>query len=400
MASTPTPPAAPIRATARVTWALAFAAALAATARPAHAAPAMAGDGFIVDDVEVCPASADVVDPEFHPDGDRVVFMDSTGRVRVAGILPDGSIDSPACEGETVDTGSVWTLPDITFRQGPEWGLSARGSEIIHTRQLKDGSFTLARAWRDGGVWRAENLLRGSERGMQIVSRDVQDPQSRIMYLRRMSDGSYRPHWRESNKPLTEAALNASGSLDSGGVPRWVPDRRWISFAQADADGVAQATVRDLDTGVSRQLTTGPGRKDEVWLWQAPEFGGDWAMLTVVDSAVLRIYREIDGVFTPMLEYDVRALAGLNKIYSPEPVVYQDRSYIAFQASNIKLDPKSQMWFVSADPAAPMARRVTDPAVRAVRIEPEWLVTPSGLYLYYTQYSGKLSALRRAATGL
>jgi hypothetical protein len=235
---------------------------------------------------------------------------------------------------------------------------------------------------------------------MQIVSRDAQDPQSRVMYLRRMSDRSYQAHWRESTKPLTEAALDVSGNPDSGGVPRWVLGRRWFSFAQVDADGVAQAAVRDLDTGIARQLTTGAGRKDEVWLWQAPEFGGDWAMLSVIDGCCLGVYREIACVFTQVLVYDIRAMTDRSKIYSPEPVVHQGRSYIAFQASNVKLDPKSQMWIVSADPAAPLARRVTDPAVRAVRIEPEWLATPSGLFLYYTRYSGKLSALQRAATGL
>lgn len=365
----------------------------------AMSAPAWGHAEFAVDDVEVCPASADVVDPEFHPDGTRMVYMTTTGDVRVAGLLPDGSIDSSGCVGERVDTGSTWTLPDLIFRQGPEWGVSALGSEIIHTRSLPDGGFALARVWQDAGTWRQEVLKRGEDRGMQVVSRDEADPNARIMYLR-YAAGKYIPSWRESNQPLTEAALKVSGNAESGGVPRWVPGTRWVSTAVADADGVFQAAVYDIDTKLTRLLTTGPERNDEVWLWRAPEFGDDWAMLTVEDSCCLRIYREVMGEFVPVLSYDVRTLAGLNKIYSPEPVVHAGRSYVAFQASNLKLDKKSQIWVVGADPAQPLARQVSA-GTRAIRIEPEWVETPTGLFVYYTQYGDdKLSALRRAATGL
>lgn len=355
---------------------------------------------FEAEDVELCAAGFDVVDPEFDALGEQLVYMDSLGAVRVVPVMADGTLGGAGCAGEVVADAAIWTLPGVVFRQGPEWGFSQRGAEVIYTRMLPDGRFSLARAWRNNGVWQADVLARGEDRGIPVVSKDAADAQSRVLYLRRTAAGKHVPHWRESTLPFSETALPVSGNPDSGGAPRWVPGSRRVTTVRADADGVYQAAVYDIDTQATRVLTSGPGNKDEVWLWRAPEFGGDWAMLTVVDFCCLKIHRELDGVFTEVHSIDVRTLTGLNKIYSPEPNVVGGRSYVAFQASNIKLDPKSQIWVVGIDPAAPLARQVSTPGARAIRIEPEWLNTPSGAYVYYTQYDGKLSALRRAATGL
>jgi len=362
---------------------------------------AATAQAFVPQDIEVCAAEFDVIDPEFDVDGSQLVYMTTAGEVRVARMRADGFVDAPGCAGELVGTDAIWTLPDKTYRQGPEWALSRSGPEVFYTKSLPDGRFALVNARRDAQGWQAKVLARGENRGMQITSKDAADPQSRIMYLRRNAAGKYVPSWRESTLPMTEASLPVTGNASSGGVPRWVPGERQMSTAALDDNGVYQAAVVSIDERSTRLLTTGPDNKDEVWLWRAPEFGGDWAMISVVDSCCLRIYREVNGIFRHVNSYDVRVLSGLNKIYSPEPVVVGGRSYISFQASNIKLDKKSQIWFVAADPAAPMARQVSDPSVRAVRIEPEWLVTASGVFIYYTLYDGeKRSALRRAATGL
>ena len=356
---------------------------------------------FEPQDVEICPFEADVIDPEFSADGAWLAFVTALGQVRVAAMRDDGTVDAPDCAGDIVDSGSVWTLPDITVRQGPEWGLSVRGNELFHTKLLPDGRHALARVWRDADGWRQQVLRRGEDRGMQVVSKDADDPQSRLMYLRITSNGKYRPSWRESTQPFSEARLKVSINADSGGVPRWVPGRRQVSTALPDAAGQYQAALVNIDDGSTRLLTTGPTRQDEIWLWQAPEFGGDWAMITVEDACCLVIYRETNDVFTEVNRYDVQALTGRQKLYSPEPTVIGDRSYIAFQASNFKLDTQSQIWIVAADPAAPLARQVSAPDVPAWRIEPEWLVTPSGVYVYYTEFTrDQRSSLRRTNTGL
>ena len=362
---------------------------------------AAAAQAFVPQDIEICAAEFDVVDPEFDVDGSQLAYMTTAGEVRVARMRTDGFVDAPGCAGELVGRDAIWTLPDKTYRQGPEWALSQSGPELFYTKSLPDDRFALVSARRDDHGWQPNVLTRGENRGMQITSKDAADPQSRVMYLRRNAAGKYVPSWRESTLPKTEASLPVSGNASSGGVPRWVPGERQMSTAALDDAGVYQAAVVSIDDRSVRLLTTGPDNKDEVWLWRAPEFGGDWAMITVVDSCCLRIYREVDRIFREVNSYDVRALSGLSKIYSPEPFVVGGRSYISFQASNIKLDKKAQIWFVAADPAAPLARQVSDASVRAVRIEPEWLVTASGVFIYYTQYDSlKRSALRRAATGI
>ena len=374
-------------------WALAFVAGTAATAWSAT--------DFEPEDVQVCPYESDIADPEFEPGGNRMVFMDALGRVRVATMLDDGTVDSPGCAGEVVDTGSTWALPDLKLRQGPEWGLSRRGSEIFHTKVLPEDRTALARVWHDGTAWQSELLGKGEDRGLQIPSHDASDPQSRMIYLRRLSNGRYLPYWRETTKPRTESLLKVSGNADSGGAPRWVPGMRAVSTSVQDADGVFQAALVNIDDRSVRMLTTGPGRKDEVWLWRAPEFDGDWAMISVVDGCCLKVYREVDGQFTEVNSYDVQALSGRDKVFSPEPMVVGDRSYIAFVAGNAKVDRKSQIWVAAADPTTPLARQVSDPAIDAVRAEPEWLITATGVYVYFSQVtSERRSALHRAATGL
>jgi hypothetical protein len=364
------------------------------------AAPAPVDTGFVPEDVEVCPKEADVIDPEFNVDGSLIAFQDSAGQVKVARMNADGTVDSPGCAGEVVARNAVLTVADFPA-QGPEWAYSRRGEEIYYTQGLDSGDFALAYAWHDGSAWQTAVLARGTGRGLQIVSADAADPHARTLYVGRTRSGRFRVFWRETIQPLSEARVEANVDNDVASAPRWVGGGRLFSTALQDPDGVFQAALYDVDTRSSRLLTTGPGNKDDVWLWRAPEFGGDWAMLTVVDRCCLTIYRETDGEFVPVLAYDVRQLAGLETIYSPEPAVIGDRSYIAFQAGNKRFDNKSQIWVVSADPAAPMARLVSEPGVLSVRIEPEWRVTPSGVHVYFTRYGDeRRSSLRRAATGI
>ncbi len=361
--------------------------------------PALADD-FVPNDVLVCPAAADIVDPEIEPGGSGMVFNTTTGELRVTSIRPDGTFGTGGCKGALIDTGAITKMPDVPFGQGAEWARSQAGTEIVYTKRMPDGSSAMWRAWRNGGVWETAMMTAGQTRGMPMASTDATDPQYRLKYLRRLASGKHLPMWRENELPETETAWRAQGNDASAGVPRWIPGLRALTTASTDSGGYAQAARYWLDTREIEILTSDPSNKDEIWMWQAPEFGNEYVFATIVDVCCIKIYRQIGGAWTPVHTIDARAFAGKPGVYSPEPWVYNGRSYLAMQVGTSK-SSLSDIWVASIDPAQPMYRKISDSVIDTVRYEPEWFDTPDGPVVFFSQYTstGK-SSLRRAVTGI
>lgn len=355
---------------------------------------------FLVDDVEVCPRSAGVLDLEFDPTARRMAFVDLAQRLRVVDLGADGLSLSPGCRGRVVDTGAVSAMPGVPLRNGPEWGLSQRGVELFYTKIGAAGVPSLARAWPEGRRWRTEALAQGEQRGLALASVDVLDPQPRLLYAGMHPAGFPLILWRESTDPASEAFFPASGNPETGGAPRWIPGQRALTAVRMDRAGVRQALRYELDAGAFESLTDGPGDKDEVWMWPAPEFGGESVFITVTDGCCLDVHRRIDGTWQRIHRIEASAFSRWPRIFSPEPFVHQGRSYVAMQLSRSKLDI-SDIWIAAIDPAAPLLRQVSDPATSKVRGEPEWLALPSGVFVYYSTFDAlQRTTIRRAATGL
>ena len=83
----------------------------------ALAAPAPADD-FVPDDVLVCPAAADVVDPEIEPGGSTMVFNNTSGDLLVTRLRADGTLGLGGCKGRLIDTGFVWIVLGVTLGFG------------------------------------------------------------------------------------------------------------------------------------------------------------------------------------------------------------------------------------------------------------------------------------------
>lgn len=359
-----------------------------------------AADSFVPDDVLICAAAADVVDPEFEPGGSRMVFTTTAGELRMTRIKSDGNMGLGGCTGTLIDTDVITKMPDVPFGQGAEWGRSQAGVEIVYTKAMPDGSSSMWRAWLDGNVWQKAMMTEGGSRGMPMASTDAIDANYRLKYLRRLSSGKHVPMWRESELPETETAWAAQGNEASAGVPRWVPGRHALSTVSTDANGFAQAALYWLDTKSFEVLTSDASNKDEVWMWQAPEFGGEYVFVAIVDGCCIKVYRQIGGVWTVINSLDAPVFANKPLVFSPEPWVYNGHSYVAMQVGTSK-SSKSNIWVASIDPAMPMIRQVSDSAIDTVRYEPEWFNTTGGPVVFFSQYtlSGK-SSFRRAATGI
>jgi hypothetical protein len=368
------------------------------TARPAltwvpillmlYAAPAAAA-AFEPDEREICPASARVYDPEFEFSSQQMAYYDGRGALRVAPVAPDGSIDSPACAGTAVvPRGVTISLPGLPYRAGPEWALSARGLELILTKLDNDGRPYLARAWYDRR-WREEALDQSTDRGLALTSNEAADREPRIVYAWTPTAGTLQLAWREAGHPQTEGLVPGTVDPQTGGSPRWVPGQRALTLALPDAQDLPQAVQFRVDDGQVAFLTTDAGRKDEVWLWPAPEFGGQLALLTVVDGCCIRIYAPTAGGYVRYREIRASDLSRRSGVFSPELLVHEGRSYIAF-ALAAQRTGDSEIWVsaVALDGLEPT--RISDPQLRNVaRSEPEWMVTPEGVFVYVSASAGR-----------
>jgi hypothetical protein len=352
-----------------------------------------------VDDVQVCPYSANVVDPEFDSNSQRMVFVDQQGRLKIVSLNADGTSKSPGCAGTVIDTGATLAVPGFGLKNGPEWARSKLGTEIYYTKLDATQQPTLARASFSGGAWQVQLLSKGSMRGLPLATTDVADPQPRIMYVQALPDGTFPTLWREGRDARTESAFPGSVSDLSGGAPRWVPGQRAITTTQFDTGGTAQAIKYSIDSETVETLTADSDQKDEVWMWPAPEFGGEPIFFTVANNCCLRVYRQIGGVWTLINAINAADFSTYTRIISPEPFVYKGRSYVSMQLGNQK-NGNSDIWIAAIDPAAPLLRQISDPSTLRVRNEPEFMSTPSGAYIYYTTIVGSQVSLRRASTGL
>lgn len=354
------------------------------------------------DDIEVCNVSYDVEDPEFSPDGRQLAYFNFKGELRVVDLDDDGLPPGGAggdCSGTLVATGVLWKVPNLSFRQGPEWGSSERGIDLFYTAALPEGQPALARAWSDAAGWHTELLDNGASRGLPMASVDASDPQPRIMYLRAITARRYVAAWREANS-VSEQVFPASGNLDTGGVPRWVRGARQVTTARADSAGIFQGAYYDLDTRQTSFITNGGGQKDEIWMWRAPDFGGDRVAIDVVDGTALQVWHEGPSGWTLINTIAAADITSLPLIYSPEPFVVRGRSYVAVQLGQKKFD-NSQIWAIAIDPVQSLALRASNSGIEATRGEPEWLATTNGVYVYYSEYDKPLKAsLRRGRVDL
>jgi hypothetical protein len=364
-------------------------------------AMAQSASNATVDDVQVCPYSANVLDPEFDSTSQRMVFVDQQGRLKIVSLNADGTSKSPGCVGTVIDTGATLGVPGYPRVNGPEWGRSRLGAEIYYTKLNAAQQPALARASYIDGAWQVQFLASGDSRGLPFASVDTADPQPRLQYVELVDSGSYQFRWREAYKAQSEALLPAIWVEGTGSAPRWVQGQRAITTKQLDANGVAQAIKYSIDSQTVEVLTSDSGQKDEVWMWPAPEFVDEPIFFTVVDNCCLRVYRQIGGVWTLINTINASDFSSKPFIFSPEPFVYKGHSYVSMQLSSQRYGP-SEIWIAAIDPATPLVRQVSDPSTPSkVRTEPEFMSTNSAAYIYYTMLVGRdRVTLRRANTGL
>ena len=334
----------------------------------------------------------DLIDAEFSQERCQIVWVDKDAKLWVANVnRRNGTISPSDGKGQLVDPDALRPseVVGLTYN-GPEWVPSADGVFIAYTkflpglpRTLENARLAIARQLPDG-TWEPKILQPQKARNAPYASTDPGDPSPRITYV----DTAYNHYWRDVDNPVGEELIPE--------VPRTPKSVRFVAGARAvvftaPALGTQQVFRYDLDTKEVEQLTYDAGDKDTEtvpWMWAAPEFSGDFVLMTVVNLNQMRFYRRVTlpGGASVWLPFAQRDFPAGTTVWSPEPFVYQGQSY-AFTGLAVAPDNfSSQIWFVNLNEQRPFMRRLDGGTALKARMDPEAFVTDLGPFIYFNRF--------------
>jgi hypothetical protein len=176
--------------------------------------------------------------------------------------------------------------------------------------------------------------------------------------------------------------------------PRWIPGELAISTNVQASNRTKQAAIYDIETGTTKTITNDAGHKTEVFVFNCPETGTRAAMCLVGNSQrELAVYKEASPYWEkiasiPCPNFVVGGGAFSARIYLPEPFVFQGKSYLTFVVGKVNtrtLEVKGPSQVFVAQLGRPQAVQIGSTNA-AARLDPEALVLPDRVYLYY--YTG------------
>ena len=163
-------------------------------------------------------------------------------------------------------------------------------------------------------------------------------------------------------------------------------------------DGPAHAArqVFRYTTGsdVLEQLTFDRTNKTSAFMWQAPEYQDSYVFFARIGQSEIDVYRYLpnpEGSSSWQVTKRIRSTPDMPYIFSPEPFVYNGKSWIFFAISSEPEGPNgaatNQLAMSGIEPEASTFRVLTSdvPDARARR-DPEYYITANGPYIYYNRY--------------
>ena len=345
---------------------------------------------------------SDLIDYEFSQSRGMFVWNDCCGSLWLGKVDPSTGRFVPS-DGKymLLDPDSMTYQDAQKTKNGPEWVFSSIGDVVVYTRYAgrhADGNSRIGYAFpmqpsssclyiSADGYWCASDLGPEVPRKAPYGSHVPGDTAPRISYV----DNKEAHYWRELWNPATESPIpdfpdsNYPMRLTECAVPGGVPGVRSVVYP-VTVGTTDQVFMRDFDSGVVTQLTFDAGQKYEVWMWCAPEFANELVFFTLVDQVELRVYRNLpvgpggSEQWTPIFS---QFAPPDNQIYSPEPFVYQGKSYI-FMSQTVKPNKfRSQIWIANIDASAPLFKLITPLLPLQTRTDPEVFITDNGPYIYY-----------------
>lgn len=325
----------------------------------------------------------------------RFNWVDRQGRLWIAHIDPDSGFITPSNgRGQLVDTNVAYYSD---FGNGPEWLFWEGDSQLVYTKYVdylnptpQTTGVALAR-WVNGG-WQAGFIDSGMEHITPAPSQSVGDPVPRMVYAKVTGPQIYWRTMGDALGPETKAPWNSVGLS-----VRWVPDTPLLAFVNgvpgSDGKRYQQIFLFNSETNALEQLTFEDEQKRGVFMFRAPEFGGDLTYFTVANRTEFRVYRYMlqpSGQRAWTLVHRVRGPAEAPYLATPEPFTHNGRTWVYMTLSSDKrasdIEVPTDLALTSIDPARPVFRRLTGSgSPRRLRQDPEYYITSQGAFVYYTR---------------
>ena len=336
----------------------------------------------------------------FGDGNNRLSFIDSEGNLWIGHVDADNGDFLPGDgEEELVDTDAI--PAQITFN-GPEWMSLQNGSALVYDRYA-DGKphspsnmcvgfarVVAAGSWTGGCMPRTNGTIFPG--GTDIVG----DPSPLVSY-QNYSQTITNIYWRpvRQGAPVHEVL---TGSDQSQISRRWISGTHKLLLTAPPPDGPAHAArqVFRYTTGsdVLEQLTFDRTNKTSAFMWQAPEYQDSYVFFARIGQSEIDVYRYLpnpEGSSSWQVTKRIRSTPDMPYIFSPEPFVYNGKSWIFFAISS---EPEgqngaatNQLAMSGIEPEASTFRVLTSdvPDARARR-DPEYYITANGPYIYYNRY--------------
>ncbi|MBT9487246.1 MAG: hypothetical protein IV093_07015 [Rubrivivax sp.] len=335
----------------------------------------------------------------------RLAFTDEFGQVWVGYIDPTNGYFYPT-DGQAVlvDTKSV-TAQKIG--NGPEWMVSQRGSELVYTRWTDKrpqtfNNISLGHAYMGAGGWIAGSIPDSKGYVLPVGSLNLDDSVPMINY-QNFSTRKTDTYYRVMAQDTAQFKIDI-GSSQPGVTRRWVPGTHKIIMTfqveSPESDTGPQRVFRQVflyspNTDTLEQLTFDPENKYWAFMWQAPEYNNEYLFFVMVGGRELHIYRRLkqdDGTFAWTVINKISMPKDNPFIVSPEPMVYNGKSWIYFTVSPKRgghnISAASQVAITGIVPGESEVRVLTADAEGQTRArrDPEHFITANGPYIYYNRY--------------
>lgn len=328
----------------------------------------------------------------------RLTFIDPFGYVWIGHVdVTTGDFVPTNGEGTLVDSDAV---PSVAIGNGSEWVNLPKASAVVYTRykytkSTPDMCLGLAHVGPAGG-WTGGCVPGSDNDTLPIGTAIVGDPYPMVSFQNNAGQG-FDLYWQLLSRGSTPQLVYPGSAAPPS--HRWIPNTHamvLVAAAPPDGSGNVYRQVFLYSTdGTLQQLTFDPTNKNSPFMWEAPEFNDKYVFLQVPeDSKEVDLYRYLpnrNGPPTWQVYQRIRGTTDYPYIYSPEPFVYQGKSYIFFELASAphqlgKFAP-SQIAMSGIDPNAPSFRVLTGdvaPNLHARR-DPEYYITTMGPYLYYNR---------------
>jgi hypothetical protein len=327
----------------------------------------------------------------------RLTFTDRGDNLWLAYVDPTTGAFSPSNGmGTLVDTNAAYVAE---FGDGAYWMWSSTNdSQIVYSKYpagvphnantAGSGIATMAA----DGTWTGQIVAKATH--APLATLDLTDPSPAIDFQNATDQGFL---WELANAPNTGKMVPWS-TRGQGNSRRWVRGEHSIVFTTGanPVAGVTWQQVFTYDTtlGQLTQLTFDPTNKEGAFMWRAPEFNNDYVFFTLINNgATIQVYHQqpdSNGNLTWTAVKTINMPSSLPYIWSPEPFVFNGKSYIFFQLSSYSgnqsfyFNVPTQIAMTGIDPGVDEFTWLTDTTDTAhVRSNPQYYITPQGPWIFY-----------------